>query len=1186
MSLRMERRLHRSISQLLASTDNMSLERGTSNPAVDDETSNVTIGGASTATKREGGSSLADWSCVNDTLSPDSEYDEGLGFPDSVTILSMVDGPVLVTREKDDEVVQSEIPFLTVYKEPQGFKSIQRRVFIPGVDIHVSIVNNERSSTTHLLNPNLYTIELTHGPFVWHIKKRYKHFYALHQQLRVFRTSLNIPFPTRTHKERRASFRNNYTAPDECKDGKTGKKRRKGALPRFPNKPDSLIPVESLPVRIKQLEEYLYNLVNINLYRNHHEMLNFLEVSEQSFIGALGDKGKEGPILKRTGSTRPGQTGCNFCGCFAGACCIRCSHFCSDILCRKWRDRWFFVKESYFGYMRPKDGTIRCIILFDQGFEVASGIIGTGMRTGLQIVTYSRHFVVKTWTRRKAKEWMNFLKLYANNQAKDFTQPHPHNSFVPVRNSCSAGWFVDGAGYMSAVADALEGATEEIYIADWWLSPEIYMKRPAIDGDYWRLDQILRRKAEQGIRVFILLYKEVEMALGINSYYSKQRLAATHDNIKVLRHPDHARVGVFLWAHHEKIVVVDQTYAFVGGIDLCYGRWDDYQHRLTDLGSIATASAGGSATHDPLSGGFVPSRSASVPVMDPNSVEKPNLPVLQPGDKLLIPPGSATSDDEMCVENIKQNTPEMERRNMLDKLKENMKTKGKDIMHRLTSMDPEPSRSVPQSPTDRNKKYNVTKSNIFFNEDELADGKKGDSICALPPQNEILTVLDGQAKYWMGKDYTNFIAKDFANLDAPYVDMIDRGVTPRMPWHDIGAVVTGAAARDVARHFIQRWNAVKLEKARDNQAYPYLIPKSYRDIRVHDSFLTVALQKVSCQVVRSVSSWSCGFIESDVDEQSIHDAYIETITNAQHYIYIENQFFITLNQGNSFVKNQIGESLYKRIVRAHRERSVFRVIVIMPLLPGFEGDVGGTTGNALRAITHWNYESISRGKSSILQRLKAAGIEDPSQYISFHSLRTHSLLNCQPVTELIYVHSKLLIADDKVVICGSANINDRSMIGTRDSEIAVIITDEVFQEGLMDGNRVRVGVFASGLRKFLFREHLGLIDPDPDRIPIDVTDPTIDAFWHGQWQRTSQRNTKIYDEVFRCIPTDAVTTISGLKKYVEEPSLAKLDPGSALKELQRIQGYLVDLPLKFLEDEILTPPTVSKEGLIPTSVWT
>lgn len=56
------------------------------------------------------------------------------------------------------------------------------------------------------------------------------------------------------------------------------------------------------------------------------------------------------------------------------------------------------------------------------------------------------------------------------------------------------------------------------------------------------------------------------------------------ENIKVLRHPDHARAGVLLWAHHEKIVVIDQSLAFLGGIDLCYGRWDNNQHKLTDLG--------------------------------------------------------------------------------------------------------------------------------------------------------------------------------------------------------------------------------------------------------------------------------------------------------------------------------------------------------------------------------------------------------------------------------------------------------------------------------------------------------------------------------------------------------------------------------------------------------------------------
>lgn len=633
--------------------------------------------------------------------------------------------------------------------------------------------------------------------------------------------------------------------------------------------------------------------------------------------------------------------------------------------------------------------------------------------------------------------------------------------------------------------------------------------------------------------------------------------------VQVLRHPDHARVGVFLWAHHEKIVVVDQSYAFFGGIDLCYGRWDDYRHRLTDLGSIATGSTSGSFMGR--------SKRGTTPNNLPPATNQPDvvrkLPQLAPGDPLMISSTpnfyntAPSSDPDNFDEHMKQDTPEMERKNYLGKIKDSVKTKGKDFMHRLTLNDPNDlaSRSVPQSPVNSNKKYHLNPKHLFFGDEEVAEGRKGgafamsETIAALPPQNEILTTLDGQAKYWMGKDYTNFILKDFTNLDAPYADLVDRSVTPRMPWHDIGGVVAGPVARDMARHFIQRWNAVKLEKARDNVLYPYLIPKSYGDIIVMEQLLNVPLQRVSCQVIRSVSSWNCGFIESEVVEQSIHEAYIQTITSAEHYVYIENQFFITLEQGNPIVKNQVGEALYNRILRAHKQHKVFRVYVVMPLLPGFEGDVGGTTGNSLRAITHWNYASISRGKSSIIQRLKAAGIEDTSQYISFHSLRTHSMLDSSPVTELIYVHSKLMIVDDRVVICGSANINDRSLIGMRDSEIACILTDEHFKAGRMNGVPFQSGLFAGGLRRYLFREHLGLIEGDPDRIPIDITDPTIDSFWIGQWQRTSQRNTLVFDEVFRCIPTDEVTTFSKLKRYVEEPSLAKTDPQAAIKEIQRIQ---------------------------------
>ena len=46
------------------------------------------------------------------------------------------------------------------------------------------------------------------------------------------------------------------------------------------------------------------------------------------------------------------------------------------------------------------------------------------------------------------------------------------------------------------------------------------------------------------------------------------------------------------------------------------------------------------------------------------------------------------------------------------------------------------------------------------------------------------------------------------------------------------------------------------------------------------------------------------------------------------------------------------------------------------------------------------------------------------------------------VSEELYIHSKLLIADDRKVICGSANLNDRSQLGSHDSEIAILVEDQ------------------------------------------------------------------------------------------------------------------------------------------------
>jgi len=44
---------------------------------------------------------------------------------------------------------------------------------------------------------------------------------------------------------------------------------------------------------------------------------------------------------------------------------------------------------------------------------------------------------------------------------------------------------------------------------------------------------VLKRAAKRGVKIYILVYKEVEMALGLNSLYTKRALMDQHPNIKV-----------------------------------------------------------------------------------------------------------------------------------------------------------------------------------------------------------------------------------------------------------------------------------------------------------------------------------------------------------------------------------------------------------------------------------------------------------------------------------------------------------------------------------------------------------------------------------------------------------------------------------------------------------------------------
>lgn len=240
------------------------------------------------------------------------------------------------------------------------------------------------------------------------------------------------------------------------------------------------------------------------------------------------------------------------------------------------------------------------------------------------------------------------------------------------------------------------------------------------------------------------------------------------------------------------------------------------------------------------------------------------------------------------------------------------------------------------------------------------------------------------------------------------------------------------------------------------------------------------------------------------------------IESAEHFIYVENQYFIS-------VENSLTETLFRRISEAIKKQQTFRVIICIPIHP-----CGDWKTPAIKHVLKYQYDTISRGGNSLLERLASSFPSiDLNQYISFNSLRTVDQLNFTAVSDQIYIHSKLMIVDDRKAIIGSANWNDRSMNGDRDSEICIIVEDNRFVESRMNGEFYLASKFAHSLRKNLFLEHLGL-DRSQKHL---VVDPTISSTYNDLWRKTSFENNRLYNSMFPCIPSDNFDSTQVSKFY-------------------------------------------------------
>lgn len=622
-----------------------------------------------------------------------------------------------------------------------------------------------------------------------------------------------------------------------------------------------------------------------------------------------------------------------------------------------------------------------------------------------------------------------------------------------------------------------------------------------------------------------------------------------------------------------------------------------------------------------------------------------------------------------------------------------------------------------------------------------------------------------------GQDYNNARIMDFQDVSHWQNNKLDRKYNSRMGWSDVSISLHGPIIEDLKAHFAQRWNFIYFEKysIRQNKRYhpitfrpsrAGIIGHPYRqaeggaevqgegqydhfrkrmreqyeagrerlehgreEVREHvHHFQDVQegqypqghLGGTGIQLMRSCAKWSHGVPL----EHSIANGYIETIRNSKHFVYIENQFFITAtSKEQKPVENLIGAAIVERIVRAARNGEAYHMIINIPAIPGFAGDLKADASLGTRAIMEFQYNSINRGGHSIMESIAKQGV-DPMDYIRFYNLRNYDRINTskamqrveqqagidyddarkghdqrygqvidgqqygneysdrrhndeafdryqqaaqevhghQPsrwdsvaecymlggedirnvpwdgdaqsemdafVSEELYIHSKLLIADDQVVICGSANLNDRSQLGSHDSEIAVLIEDPQEIDSYMAGQPWRAKKFAASLRRQIFRKHLGLIEPqnseqpDANYRPVGepnfydwgsredhaVADPLAPSFMN-LWKTTAANNTAAFRRVFHPVPDDSVRNWKDYDRYYERFFAKPEDADKKGKDAQRpstwkighvvaedfaagddgvkevkdvlsgIQGTLVEMPLLFLKEE-----DIAKEGL-------
>ena len=281
-------------------------------------------------------------------------------------------------------------------------------------------------------------------------------------------------------------------------------------------------------------------------------------------------------------------------------------------------------------------------------------------------------------------------------------------------------------------------------------------------------------------------------------------------------------------------------------------------------------------------------------------------------------------------------------------------------------------------------------------------------------QHQKLVVVDDCVAFSGGLDITvrRWDTCDHALDNSARVDPAGK---PYRPFHDVQALVEGAAARALGGIARARWMCATGERVQavkpDGGAWPDSVLPDFTDVDVG--------------IARTQPRY-----DGQEEVREAERLFLDSIAAAERSIYIENQFLTS---------HKVAECLARRMQQA----------------PGLEALIV-----APQHHQSWlEAQTMRKGRIRFMHMLHEAGLRDRVR------LMYPEVSNGQETTDTM-IHSKVMVIDDRFLRIGSANLNNRSMGTDTECDLAVEAASEAERRAVL------------AVRNRLIAEHCGVAAED------------------------------------------------------------------------------------------------------------